>query len=51
MPLITRLVVCGFDEVIATFVPTRAFMSVDLPTFGLPTKQANPARWLSGEVT
>jgi hypothetical protein len=47
----TRLVVCGLEEVIATLVPTRAFINVDLPTFGLPTKQANPARWLSGEVT
>jgi hypothetical protein len=23
-------------------VPTSAFINVDLPTFGLPTKQANP---------
>ena len=51
MPRMARRVVCGLAEVIATLVPTRAFVSVDLPTFGRPTKQANPARWLSGEVT
>ena len=43
MPRITRRVVCGLLLVIATFVPTSAFMSVDLPTFGLPAKQAKPA--------
>jgi hypothetical protein len=42
MPRIARLVVCGRLLVIATLVPTSAFISVDLPTFGLPTKQANP---------
>jgi hypothetical protein len=36
-------VVCGLVEVIAIFWPTTAFISVDLPAFGRPTKQANPA--------
>jgi hypothetical protein len=31
--------------VIATFVPTSAFVSVDLPALGRPTKQAKPARY------
>jgi len=39
-----RLVVCGFDEVIATFSPTSALVRVDLPTLGRPTKETNPAR-------
>jgi hypothetical protein len=42
MPRIARLVVCGRLLVIATLLPTSAFINVDLPTFGLPTKQANP---------
>ncbi len=37
-------VVCGLLEVIAILVPTIAFVSVDLPAFGRPTKQAKPAR-------
>jgi hypothetical protein len=37
-------VVCGRDEVIATFVPTIALVSVDLPAFGRPTKDAKPLR-------
>jgi len=43
MPLITLLVVCGLLLVIATLLPTRAFISVDLPTFGRPAKHAKPA--------
>jgi hypothetical protein len=39
-----RRVVWGFELVIATFSPTRAFVSVDLPTFGRPTNETNPAR-------
>jgi hypothetical protein len=39
-----RRVVCGFDEVMATFSPTRALVSVDLPTLGRPTNETNPAR-------
>ena len=34
--------VCGRLLVIATLVPTSAFISVDLPTFGRPAKQAKP---------
>ena len=44
IPRIARLVVCGRLLVIATLVPTRAFIRVDLPTFGRPTKQAKPDR-------
>ena len=42
MPRITRLVVCGRLLVIATLAPTRALVSVDLPTFGRPTRHAKP---------
>jgi hypothetical protein len=42
IPLIARRVVCGLLLVIATLAPTRAFISVDLPTFGRPAKQAKP---------
>ncbi len=38
-----RRVVCGFELVIATFSPTSAFVSVDLPTFGRPTNETKPA--------
>src|ERR1035441_9324739 len=44
MPRIARRVVCGRLLVIATLVPTSAFISVDLPTFGRPAKQAKPDR-------
>ena len=44
MPRIVCRVVCGFELVIATFCPTRALVSVDLPALGRPTRQANPAR-------
>ena len=37
-------VVCGRFDVIATLVPTSALVSVDLPVFGLPTKQTKPER-------
>ncbi|MGW2311176.1 hypothetical protein, partial [Actinomadura luteofluorescens] len=37
-----RRVVCGRLLVIATFVPTSAFINVDLPTLGRPIKQAKP---------
>jgi hypothetical protein len=39
-----RLVVCGLELVIATFWPTIALVSVDLPTFGRPTKETKPER-------
>jgi len=44
MPRMARRVVCGRLLVMAIFVPTRAFISVDLPTLGLPTKHAKPDR-------
>ena len=42
IPLTTRLVVCGRLLVMATLAPTSAFIRVDLPVLGRPTKQANP---------
>src|SRR5580693_5082106 len=48
MPRMTRLVVCGRSLVIATLAPTRAFVRVDLPTFGRPTRQAKPERKAAG---
>src|SRR5690349_22265660 len=45
MPRMARRVVCGFELVMATFSPTSAFVSVDLPTFGRPTIETNPARY------
>src|SRR4051794_33534575 len=44
MPRTTVRVVCGLEEVIATLLPTSAFVSVDLPAFGRPTKDAKPLR-------
>ena len=40
-------VVCGLLEVIATFSPTTALISVDLPALGRPTIDTNPDRWLT----
>jgi hypothetical protein len=37
-------VVCGFFDVMLTFSPTSAFMSVDLPTLGRPTIATCPQR-------
>ena len=51
MPRMTVRVVCGRDEVIATFVPTMALVSVDLPALGRPTKQAKPERCGCSAVT
>ncbi len=48
MPRMAWRVVCGRLEVIATFCPISAFVSVDLPAFGRPTKQAKPDRNPSG---
>src|SRR4051812_23642054 len=48
MPRTACRVVCGFDDVITIFWPTSAFVSVDLPAFGRPTKQAKPALKFSG---
>ena len=39
---ITRRVVCGRSEVIATLLPIAALSSVDFPAFGRPTIAANP---------
>src|SRR5699024_7916127 len=47
MPRMARRVVCGFVEVIATFSPTSALVSVDLPTFGRPTRATQPERCVS----
>jgi len=44
MPRTARRVVCGFSLVMTILVPTRAFVSVDLPALGRPTKQQNPER-------
>src|SRR5690625_7177025 len=44
MPRIARRVDCGLVEVIATFTPTRALVSVDLPTLGPPTRATKPER-------
>lgn len=42
MPRIVCRVVCGRLDVIATFEPTSALVSVDFPVFGRPTKQTKP---------
>ncbi len=42
IPKILFLVVLGFSETAAIFSPTRAFIKVDFPTFGLPTTVINP---------
>ena len=44
MPRMVCRVVCGRFDVIATLAPTSALVSVDLPVFGLPTKQTKPER-------
>src|SRR6476620_3371254 len=44
MPRIVCRVVCGRLEVIATLVPTRALVNVDLPVLGRPMKHTNPER-------
>src|SRR5215216_7681047 len=49
MPRTAWRVVCGFDEAMTIFWPTNALVSVDLPAFGRPTRQAKPDR--SGEVS
>ena len=42
MPRTACRVVCGLSLVITILLPTRAFVSVDLPALGRPTKQAKP---------
>jgi len=43
-PRIARRVVCGLSETIATFWPTIALTSVDLPTLGRPASAMKPDR-------
>lgn len=52
MPRMVCRVVCGRLEVIATFVPTRALVRVDLPVLGRPTKHTKP-EWnsLTGDLS
>ena len=44
MPRTTVRVVCGLSDVITTFWPTSALVSVDLPALGRPTNDAKPER-------
>ena len=44
MPRISRRVVCGLSETIATLSPTIRFTSVDLPAFGRPASATKPLR-------
>src|ERR1700743_3644526 len=44
MPVMRWRVVCALRDVILTFWPTSAFISVDLPTFGRPTIATMPQR-------
>ena len=44
IPRTARRVVCGLSLVMAILVPTSAFVRVDLPALGRPTKQQNPER-------
>src|SRR5262249_45162157 len=44
MPRSKERVVCTLWETMATFVPTSALISVDLPTFGAPIIATNPQR-------
>ena len=47
MPRISRRVVCGLSDTIATLSPTIAFTSVDLPAFGRPASATKPERVLT----
>jgi hypothetical protein len=40
------LVVWAFEVIIDKRSPTKAFMSVDLPTLGFPMMLTNPALWV-----
>src|SRR5215475_5279735 len=44
MPVMRWRVVCALRDVILTFWPTSAFISVDLPTLGRPTMATMPQR-------
>src|SRR6478735_10871770 len=50
MPTIRWRVVCGFFDVMLTFSPISAFMSVDLPTLGRPTMATCPQRYGSAST-
>src|SRR4051794_2108164 len=43
-PWIEVRVVCGLSATMATFWPTSAFRSADLPAFGLPMRDTKPER-------
>ena len=42
IPRMRLRVVCGLGLMMASFSPTSAFSSVDLPAFGRPRMQTNP---------
>src|SRR5579862_2364004 len=44
MPWMRLRVVCGLRVTIASFSPTRAFSSVDLPALGRPMMETKPER-------
>ena len=46
MPISRARVVCALGVTIATFWPTSALTSVDLPALGAPITATNPASWL-----
>src|SRR5215217_2480830 len=46
MPMIRVRVVCALAETIATFCPTIALTSVDLPALGAPTTATSPQCWV-----
>ena len=48
-PRMTWRVVCGLELEMAILEPTRAFVSVDLPALGRPTRHMNP-EWKPGVV-
>ena len=48
MPRTACRVVCGLSLVMTMSLPTSALVSVDLPAFGRPTKQAKPERKVTG---
>ena len=46
MPISRARVVCALALTIATFCPTSALTSVDLPALGAPITATNPQRWV-----
>src|SRR5262245_37341533 len=50
IPRIRWRVVCGLGATMLILVPSNALRSVDLPTFGRPTRAANPHRWCVGNA-